>query len=71
MYEAFRTYFPKSQVSFEQIVLLAVGMSQGDVLRLETCPGCDAVILADRLAAAQRLCARCQREEESAVGGCG
>jgi hypothetical protein len=71
VYEAFRTYFPKSQVSFEQVVLLAVGMAQGDVLRLETCPGCATVILADRLAATQHLCARCQREEAPAVGGSG
>ena len=71
VYEAFRTYFARSQVSFEQIVLLAVGMAQGDVLRLEQCQGCDAVILSDRLAAPQRLCARCQRDEAAAVGGRG
>jgi hypothetical protein len=71
VYEAFRTFFPRSQVSFEQIVLLAVGTAQGDVLRLETCPGCDAVILADRLAAPQHLCARCQREEAATAGGRG
>jgi hypothetical protein len=72
VYEAFRTFFPTSEVSFEQIVLLAVGMAQGDVLRLEQCRGCDAVILADRLAASQRLCSRCHREEApAAAGGCG
>lgn len=71
VFEAFRTFFPKSDVGFEQVVLLAVGMAQGDVLRLEYCGNCDAVILADRLAAAQRLCAPCQALEAPLVGECG
>jgi Flagellar transcriptional activator (FlhC) len=67
VYEAFRTLFPASGVSFEQIVLLAINMAQGDVLQLQYCQGCDVAILADRLAAAQRLCSVCQLQNMAAA----
>jgi len=55
VFEAYRTLFPKSELNFEQTVLIAVGLAQGDVIELGRCLGCPRTILIDRLAAGTRF----------------
>jgi hypothetical protein len=60
-FEAFRVCLPDSPVEFEQVVMLALSLAQGDALELGHCRNCDAVILIDRLAAGCRTCSFCHR----------
>ncbi len=60
-FEAFRTYFRLSTIEFEQVVLLALALAQGDALELGHCKNCEAVILIDRLAVSRRICSYCHR----------
>jgi Flagellar transcriptional activator (FlhC) len=61
VFEAYRTYFPKSAISFEQIVLLATALAQGEVVQLECCTSCSGTILVDRLAASPHQCSQCHK----------
>lgn len=60
-FEAFRTCFPQSPIEFEQLVLLALTLAQGDALKLDHCKNCEGVILVDRLAVSRRLCSYCHQ----------
>jgi len=64
VFEAYRTHFPKSEVGFEQIVLLATALAQGDVLALGNCASCGGIILMDQLAVGRRLCSQCHRNSD-------
>lgn len=64
VFEAYRTYFPKSEISFEQIVLLATALAQGDVLALGNCASCGGIILMDQLAVGRKLCSHCHRNSD-------
>jgi hypothetical protein len=62
-YEAYRMCFPRSDLEFEQVVLLVVGLVAGDAMELGGCGQCGATILIDRLAARRRICSYCQTVE--------
>ncbi len=61
VFEAYRTYFPSSEIGFEQLVLLALGLAQREAIELGNCKTCDGMILIDRLAVSRRICSHCQR----------
>lgn len=63
-FEAFRVCLPESQVEFEQVVLLALALAQGDALELGHCKNCDAIILIDRLAVGGSICSFCHRDAD-------
>jgi len=63
VFEAHRTLFPKSEINFEQTVLIAVGLAQGDVIGLGRCTSCQRTILIDRLAAGNPLCSDCRSND--------
>jgi hypothetical protein len=65
VFEAYRTYFPKSEISFEQIVLLATALAQGDVLALGNCANCGGIILIDQLAVGRKVCSECHRNSDA------
>ena len=68
VFEAYRTLFPKSELNFEQTVLIAVGLAQGDVIELGRCLSCPRTILIDLLAAGDAVCSACRSND--APGGC-
>jgi hypothetical protein len=63
VFEAYRTLFPKSELNFEQTVLIAVGLAQGDVIELDRCSSCPRTTLIDRLAIGGRFCCDCRSSE--------
>jgi len=69
VYEAYRTYFPASQVNFEQIVLLAIGLAERDSLELRNCVTCPRIVVIDPLSIKHRNCSRCERLEERRLFG--
>jgi hypothetical protein len=66
-FEAFRVCLPESPIEFEQVVLLALALAQGDALELGHCRNCDAVMLVDRLAVGARICSFCHRSTSQAA----
>ena len=62
VYEAYRTYFPESEVNFELIVLLAIGLAEPHALELKVCAGCPGVIVIDLLSVKYRHCSQCEQQ---------
>jgi hypothetical protein len=62
VFEAFRTLFPRADLGFEQLVLLATTMAEGKVTKIERCRSCGAAILVDGLAVSQDQCSTCLAE---------
>ena len=66
VYEAFHACFPGAHLEFEQLLLLAVGLTRGDVVELTTCANCQCAILVDLLGRRRRMCSVCQRLSKAA-----
>jgi hypothetical protein len=66
VYEAFHACFPDAHLEFEQLLLLAVGLTRGDVVELTTCANCQCAILIDILGRRRRMCSICQRLAKAA-----
>jgi hypothetical protein len=64
VYEAYRTYFPESEVNFELIVLLAIGLAEPNSLDLRRCSTCPSAVVIDLLSVKNRNCSQCARTEE-------
>jgi hypothetical protein len=64
VYEAYRTYFPESEVNFELIVLLAIGLAEPNSLALRRCSTCPSAVVIDLLSVKNRNCSQCARTEE-------
>ena len=58
-YEAYRALLPAAHISFEHMVYLHDALSRGDELRLATCSGCGALLVAERVALTQAKCIHC------------
>ena len=58
-YEAYRHYAQEPAISFEHAVLLLAKLARGSELRLEGCPACGALQLADRYALQAPRCPVC------------
>ena len=67
VYEAYRTCFPASDVEFEDVLLLAAGLVDGDAIRLSNCGSCGATILVDLLAMHRGRCFYCHLREVEAL----
>jgi hypothetical protein len=61
-FEAFHACFPKAELEFDQLALLAVGLGDSQVVGLGYCVQCDCTILVDRLGTHRRICPVCQRQ---------
>ena len=66
VYEAFHACFPDAHLEFEQLLLLAVGLTRRDVVELTTCANCQCAILVDLLGRRRRMCSVCQRLSKAA-----
>jgi len=58
-YEAYRALIPAARISFEHLVYLFTALHRGDELRLASCAGCGAVIVAERMALREARCPYC------------
>ena len=58
-YEAYRALVPAARISFEHLVYLFTALHRGDELRLASCAGCGAVIVAERIALKEARCPYC------------
>jgi hypothetical protein len=67
VYEAFHACFPGSGLDFDQLMLLAMGLSKKQVVGIGTCASCNCAILIDLLSKFQRTCPVCQRRALSIV----
>lgn len=65
-YEACRACLPQCDLEFEQLVLLATGLVQGDAISLRTCTKCEGTILIDRLGTRRQTCSQCHRSAGNA-----
>jgi hypothetical protein len=74
VYEAFHACFPDAHLEFEQLLLLAVGLTRREVVELTNCANCQCAILVDLLGRRRRMCSICQRLAKAArlsTAGCG
>lgn len=67
VFESHLACFPKSELEFEHLTLLARGLEEADSIALSNCSNCEAVILADLLGKRRRLCSHCQHAPDAAV----
>lgn len=58
-YEAYRALVPAARISFEHLVYLFTALNRGDELRLASCAGCGAVLVAERTALKEARCLYC------------
>jgi hypothetical protein len=59
-YELYRTWDPRSDIDFEQTVLLAIGLTAETTVRLDNCPHCQAAVLVDKLGLSLAACSVCK-----------
>lgn len=62
--EVCRVCFPRLEVDFEQIKMLANGVVSGDRINIANCTNCNALILTERLSSRRRLCAHCRHSPQ-------
>jgi hypothetical protein len=58
-FEAYRTFVPAAQISFEHAVFLATALTRADQLRLAGCAGCGSLIVTERFPARGARCLLC------------
>ena len=68
VHEALQTCFPDLKMDFEQVMLLAIGLSTQESIALTTCVRCGIAVLADQLSIRRRVCASCHRPSSPACG---
>jgi hypothetical protein len=59
--EVCRLCFPRLQADFEQIQMLASGVTAGERIAMANCTNCTALIIVERLSTRRRLCSHCRR----------
>lgn len=69
-YEAYRACLPRSDLEIEELLSLALGIAENDVIGLGRCDSCSGTVIIDRLAPNRPSCAHCNRghNESSATG---
>ena len=68
VHEALQACFPDVELEFEQVMLLAIGLSRHESIDLTTCVRCGIAVLADQLSLRRRTCASCHRPTVPAMG---
>jgi len=68
VHEALSACFPDIELEFEQVMLLAIGLSRHGFIDLTTCVKCGIAVLADQLSLRRRTCTSCHRPTDPAVG---
>lgn len=68
VHEALQACFPDVELEFEQVMLLAIGLSRQEAIDLTTCVKCGIAVLSDQLSLRRRTCASCHRPTAPAIG---
>lgn len=55
-----RLCFPQLQVDFEEVLMLASGVTAGERITIANCANCNAFIVMERLSSRRRLCSHCR-----------
>jgi hypothetical protein len=55
-FEAYRTYVPSAQISFEHTIFLTTVLARGDQLRLATCGECGSLVVVERFPIREPRC---------------
>lgn len=58
-FEAYRTYLPSAQISFEHTIFLTTVLVRGDQLRLDTCKTCGSLVVIERFPIRDPQCLHC------------
>jgi hypothetical protein len=58
-FEAYRTFVPAAQISFEHAVFLAMSLARGDQLRLGGCRECAGLVVLERFPLRDKRCQYC------------
>jgi hypothetical protein len=58
-FEAYRTYVPSAQISFEHTIFLTTVLARGDQLRLATCGECGSLVVVERFPIREPRCLHC------------
>ena len=69
VYEAYRTYFPESEVEFELIVLLALGLAESNQLEVASCETCAGTVVIDLTSLKHRSCSHCAGDAKTSARG--
>lgn len=68
VHEALQACFPDVELEFEQVMLLAVGLSRHESIDLTNCTKCGIAVLADQFSIRRRTCSSCHRPPAPAIG---
>jgi hypothetical protein len=60
-FEAYRACVPDSKIEFEEMLLLTYELAKGELVKLNTCTGCNAAILLLTCEKPRRTCSHCDR----------
>src|SRR5262249_58622988 len=58
-FEAYRTYVPSAQISFEHTIFLTTVLARGDQLRLDACTKCGSLVVVERFPIREPRCLHC------------
>ena len=68
VHEALQACFPDADLEFEQVMLLAIGLSRHESIDLTNCVKCGIAVLADQFSFRRRTCTTCHRPTAPAMG---
>ena len=68
VHEALQACFPEVDLEFEQVMLLAIGLSRHESIDLTTCVRCGIAVLADQLSVRRQACSACYRPAAPSIG---
>jgi hypothetical protein len=68
VHEALQACLPDVELEFEQVMLLAVGLSRHESIDLTSCTKCGIAVLADQFSIRRRTCSSCHRPPAPAIG---
>ena len=60
-FEVYRACLSRSELEIEELLTLALGIAQNDVIGLGRCESCSGTVIIDRLAHHRSSCVHCQR----------
>jgi hypothetical protein len=60
IYDAYLAYYPRSNVRFEELMLLKRSLAKGDLVELGFCRVCKGLIIHNRIERCRRTCSHCE-----------
>lgn len=69
IFEVYSAFFPRSNIEFEHLVLLARGLARSDAIAMGSCTSCQGTILIDLFATRRHVCSHCVQDARSTPAG--